>query len=572
MIRNMHKHLSIIALACMVSLSATAKQRTQQQLLQAAQAFVQANGGPAKGAKSKVTFTQLLSNDQITLLNSSNGQALIMANDDAFQPIVGYTDAPVDRNNMAPAFEWWMTTISQAMEETLAKGATPTQVKRNAAYREAVDKLMTTEWGQSEPYYNLTPTYTQNYQETHYVTGCVATAMAQVMKYHDYPEKGKGYNRWTFYPNGNNSTGTTVRVNFANTYDWKNMLDKYTRGKYNDTEAKAVAVLMKDCGGSVSMQYAKDGSGAYAADACRALRNNFKYHKAIKLYTRAFYPKDAWMDLIYRELNDSCPILYGGATTQGFGHEFVFDGYDKNGLVHVNWGWEGVNDGYFDVALLNSREGSFTESQNMVIVRTPDDKRFKETYHSLWGSETGLILTQAGSRVNANNYVAYNLDVDYFTGYVDLVAANTKTGVVTQLTSNDPVSNVEYTSGFRLNISANLRQLANGEYRIYMATKSTSADKQELDWQPILSNETVNSNYLLTVNNGKYTLTKGSNNFTTGISTTLVENEASKVTRVYNLQGQEVYQSATDDFDPNRLPAHGTYIVRQGSKSVKIVR
>lgn len=189
MIRNMHKHLSIIALACMVSLSATAKQRTQQQLLQAAQAFVQANGGPAKGAKSKVTFTQLLSNDQITLLNSSNGQALIMANDDAFQPIVGYTDAPVDRNNMAPAFEWWMTTISQAMEETLAKGATPTQVKKNAAYREAVDKLMTTEWGQSEPYYNLTPTYTQNYQETHYVTGCVATAMAQVMKYHDYPER-----------------------------------------------------------------------------------------------------------------------------------------------------------------------------------------------------------------------------------------------------------------------------------------------------------------------------------------------------------------------------------------------
>lgn len=174
--------------------------------------------------------------------------------------------------------------------------------------------------------------------------------------------------------------------------------------------------------------------------------------------------------------------------------------------------------------------------------------------------------------MNANSYVAYNLDVDYFTGYVDLVAANTKTGVVTQLTSNDPVSNVEYTSGFRLNISANLRQLANGEYRIYMATKSTSADKQELDWQPILSNETVNSNYLLTVNNGKYTLTKGSNNFTTGISTTLVEKETSKVTRVYNLQGQEVYQSATDDFDPNRLPAHGTYIVRQGSKSVKIVR
>lgn len=92
------------------------------------------------------------------------------------------------------------------------------------------------------------------------------------------------------------------------------MLPTYKKGNYNAAQANAIATLMKDCGGAVSMQYSASGSGAYASDACIALRNNFKYHDGLKLYTRSFYTLDEWMDLIYRELNDECPILYGGAT------------------------------------------------------------------------------------------------------------------------------------------------------------------------------------------------------------------------------------------------------------------
>ncbi|HBN47599.1 MAG TPA: hypothetical protein DD401_08530 [Prevotella sp.] len=569
---HMNKHLSIIALALLVSVNATAKLRTRQQLVQAAQSFLQNGGGKGKAIKGKLTFTTQLSNDQITVLNSSNGQGVIVANDDLFEPILGYTDEPVDPNNMAPAFEWWMTAVSQSMEESLAKGTQPAKAEKSSKYKEEVPELMTTRWGQSEPYYNLSPTYQSNNRTTHYVTGCVATAMAQIMKYHKYPEKGKGYNKWTFYPNGKNSPGTSVRVSFSTTYDWDNMLDTYTKGQYNDTQANAVAEIMKACGGSVSMMYAADGSGAYASDACLALRKNFLYNQGCKYYTRTFMPKDVWMDIIYRELNDGCPILYGGATGSGAGHEFVFDGYDKNGYVHVNWGWDGTNDGFFDVAVLNSREGSFTESQNMVTVRMPEDIRYDGSYHSLWGSSTGLNLAKVGTTVRTNKFVAYNMDVETFTGRVQLVAKNLATGEVTPLTDDDPLENIAYGNGYQFTFSASLTQLSDGNYCIYAASQSTNPKNAEMEWQPILCHETYTSNYMLTVSNGSYEMTKGESNFVTGISKTIASEASNQETRVYNLQGQEVYKTTAPNFDINQLNLHGTYIVRQGNKAYKVLK
>ncbi len=571
----MNKHLIIITLALLVNITASAKQRTEQQLAQAAQSFLQSGASKGKAIKGKLTFTTPYSTPQLTVLNSSNGQGVIVANDDAFDPILGYTEDAIDPNNMAPAFQWWLTSVSQSMEKALADGTQPAKAEKSSKYKEEVPELMTTRWGQQEPYYNLSPTYTKNGRNEFYVTGCVATAMAQVMKYYGYPKKGKGYNKWTFYPNGKNGAGTSVRVSFATEYDWDNMLDTYTKGSYNDTQATAVATLMKACGGSVSMMYAADGSGAYASDACLAMRKNFLYNQGCKYYTRSFMPKDVWMDIIYRELNDGCPILYGGATKDGSGHEFVFDGYDKNGFVHVNWGWDGTNDGFFDVKLLNSREGSFTEQQNMVIVRLPDDIRFDGSYHSLWGSPTGLNLAQVGASVRTNNFTAYNLDVEPFTGKVELVAQNLATGEITQLTNvgeDDAMTSIAYGSGYQFSFSAKLNTLTDGNYRIFAASMSTGANKVEMEWQPVYCHENYTSNYLLTVSNGTYTMTKGESNFVTGIAKTITNQEKSTETRVYNLQGQEVYKTSDKNFDINQLNLHGTYIVRQGSKAFKVLK
>jgi hypothetical protein len=572
----MNKHLYIIVLALLVSTTATAKQRTQQQVVQAAQSFLQsgkANGkANGKAIKGKLTFTAQLSNAQLTVLNSSNGQGVIVANDDTFDPIVGYTDDPIDPSNMAPAFEWWMTAMTKTMEETLAEGATPAKAEKSSKYQEEVPEMMTTRWGQQDPYYILSPTYSKNGRNEFYVTGCVATAMAQIMKYHKYPEKGKGYNKWTFFPNGKNAAGTTRRVNFTHVYDWDDMLDTYTKNSYNDAQATAVATLMNDCGGSVSMQYATDGSGAYASDACLALRKNFQYNQGCKYYTRSFMPKDVWMDIIYRELNDGCPILYGGATTSEEGHEFVFDGYDKKGFVHVNWGWDGANDGFFDVALLNSREGSFTEQQSMVIIRLPEDIRYDGSYKSLWGSSTGLNLTKVGTNLRTNNFTAYNVDVETFTGKLEMVAQNLETGEVTAITDDDPLTSIDYGSGYSFQLNGDFSQLTDGTYRIYVATQSTDINKTELQWQPVLCKETLTSNYMLTISNGNSTLTKGESNFVTGIAKTIANNKQDTETCVYNLQGQEVYKANTTNFDINQLNLHGTFIVRQGDKAFKVLR
>lgn len=350
------------------------------------------------------------------------------------------------------------------------------------------------------------------------------------------------------------------------------MLDTYTRTNYTNEQANAVATIMKDCGGSVSMQYTSSGSGAYASDACLALRKNFQYSQATKLYTRYFLPKNDWMDIIYRELNDSCPILYGGTTTDGAGHEFVFDGYDKNGLVHVNWGWDGTNNGYFDVALLNSSEGNFTENQNMVIVRHPDDNRRDATYHSLWGTDTGLNITLAGSKAKISNFTIYNIDVENFTGYVQLVAKNTSTGYVTPLTDFALIENMEYGYGNKYSYEADLSELENGQYLVYAGSSSTASGKEELDWQPVTGNENITTSYLLTVDQGKFTLVKTNENISTGIANAPTKEEKANETQVYNMQGQLVMQSATSNIDINRLPTHATFIVRQGAKTVKIIR
>lgn len=363
-------------------------------------------------------------------------------------------------------------------------------------------------------------------------------------------------------------------MNFTNTYDWNNMLPTYKKGNYNAAQANAIATLMKDCGGAVSMQYSTSGSGAYASDACIALRKNFKYHDGLKLYTRSFYTLDEWMDLIYRELNDECPILYGGVTKGGAGHEFVFDGYDKDGLVHVNWGWNGTNNGYFDVTLLNSAQGTFSEGQNMVVVRLPNDERYTQTRSSLWGIE-GLELTLTNNVLIAKQLTAYNIDADNFTGEVQLVAEDVHTHSVTILTQNTTFESIKNGTGYNMNLSANISKLPNGEYLVYLASKSTLTGKEELEWQRARCVEGTTNYYTLTIRDGNYTINKGKGNLTTALdSPTLVsQNTASApYTYIYNMQGQEVYKSKTQDFCLDDVPAHGVLIVKQGDTTRKVVK
>ncbi len=550
----MKKISLLITLIFAFALNSLAKPRTAEQMKAAAAAVLNTQT-MAKGLNFSAADVTLIDSRSQTVIYGNAGGYAVVSKDDTFSPILGYSDTAMS-DNPAPAFLWWLETINKSMENMLANGTEPQHVQPAPEYRTSVPELLTTRWGQDTPYNLQCPEYTVNNVKDNYVTGCVATAMAQIMKYHNYPEKGYGKTIYRLNP-GDGAT-LTIEADFGNTtYDWANMLDSYIPGRYNDEQANAVATIMYHCGVSVRMNYAKDGSGAFSYDACTALRTNFLYDKNIKHYSRDFMPNEEWMNIIYRELNDNCPILYGGVTTANAGHAFVFDGYDADGLVHVNWGWNGESNGYYDVASLNG----FSEGQNMVIIRLPNDDRFESQYHSMWGLGYKLVITKTITALKVSCDALYNMDVDKFTGELALMALNTETGDKTNLSTiygTNVLSGIKYGSGMSLSgVSVPYTQLSDGTYRIYLATKSTL----ETDWQPVHSNETINNSYILVKNGSNVTLRAENNsNWTTAIDNVpTVEKKADN--RIYSIDGRYMGTDAS-------VLKDGIYI-RNGKKFVK---
>lgn len=550
----MKKISLLITLIFAFALNSLAKPRTAEQMKAAAAAVLNTQT-MAKGLNSSAADVTLIDSRSQTVIYGNAGGYAVVSKDDTFSPILGYSDTAMS-DNPAPAFLWWLETINKSMENMLANGTEPQHVQPAPEYRTSVPELLTTRWGQDTPYNLQCPEYTVNNVKYNYVTGCVATAMAQIMKYHNYPEKGYGKTIYRLNP-GDGAT-LTIEADFGNTtYDWANMLDSYIPGRYNDEQANAVATIMYHCGVSVRMNYAKDGSGAFSYDACTALRTNFLYDKNIKHYSRDFMPNEEWMNIIYRELNDNCPILYGGVTTANAGHAFVFDGYNADGLVHVNWGWNGESNGYYDVASLNG----FSEGQNMVIIRLPNDDRFESQYHSMWGLGYKLVITKTITALKVSCDALYNMDVDKFTGELALMALNTETGDKTNLSTiygTNVLSGIKYGSGMSLSgVSVPYTQLSDGTYRIYLATKSTL----ETDWQPVHSNETINNSYILVKNGSNVTLRAENNsNWTTAIDNVpTVEKKADN--RIYSIDGRYMGTDAS-------VLKDGIYI-RNGKKFVK---
>lgn len=551
----MKRQSLIVMLLLAVTCTMTAKPRTAAQLRQEA-AKVLSTTTMAKGLHGNVAAEPEVLNQksQLTVLGYKDGGYAVIANDDEFAPVLGYSDAKL-ADEHAPAFLWWMDAINTALEKKLADGEQPERVRPAAEYKERVDELLTTRWNQDAPFNNMCPTYTKNGKKYNYVTGCVATAMAQIMYYHKYPVKGSGHYSYTYIPEGGNGT-VRPSANFETTYDYDNMLPVYTPGNYTQVQADAVAKLMYHCGVSVEMNYTTTGSGAFSANACQALRKYFLYDENIKLYTRDIFPVDEWMSIVYRELNDGCPILYGGQSSSG-GHSFVLDGYDENGLVHVNWGWGGTDNGFFDIAELDG----YNYGQDMVTVRMPNDPTFDSTYRSMWGFGHQLTATKSGSYIVLGTESVYNIDVDDFTGKMGVMAQNTTTGeaeLLALLGDESTFSAIGYLSGLKFNnAKVPFTSLPNGTYRIYLATMS----ERETEWQPIRSKEDVNNSYILVKNGSSATLQAENNsNWTTAIDNVpTVEKPADN--RIYSIDGRYL------GTDPSTLKK-GIYIMN-GKKFMK---
>jgi hypothetical protein len=305
---------------------------------------------------------------------NGDGGFIIIAGDDVAKPVLGYSDeGTYDESN--PNLAYWMETLAQEIADAIENGVSQdAQTKADwevlesdnsispTASGDYVDPLVKTKWNQNAPYNNLCPKISGTF--TH--TGCVATTMAQIMKYHEYPTT-----RTVIIPG---YTTRTKKISISAipgmTYDWNNMTNTYVSSA-TGTTADAVATLMYHCGVSVEMDYDDDGSGAYSSDVAPVLRTYFNYDEGIAYHNRTYYNYTEWINLLKTEIRASRPVYYAGHGTGG--HAFVCDGYDADDLFHFNWGWSGSSDGYFEVSALNPKSigigggsGGYNESQAII--------------------------------------------------------------------------------------------------------------------------------------------------------------------------------------------------------------
>ena len=277
---------------------------------------------------------------------------VIVSGDDELPQVVGYSyDSPVSENTLPPALAAWLKAFSQHVGDVRNGKATATATRAEGG-KKVVEPMVTTKWNQDKPFNDLIM--------NNYVTGCVATSIAQIMNYHEWPDQGVGVLEW---PEGYYEPLDRVDLS-TYTYDWENMLDEYrtvwdnnTGGLvpdgYTDEQAKAVATLMRDCGYAVNMDYSAEGSGAVTARLVDALTTYFKYSPGMKFHPRSIYSQEKWTEMIRTELEAGRPVNYSGTSTgDGVGHSFVCDGIDANDLLHINWGWAGAYDGFFDMNVM----------------------------------------------------------------------------------------------------------------------------------------------------------------------------------------------------------------------------
>lgn len=319
---------------------------------------------PRKVNKAKVEEVSIVNQlDAITVVAQSDNGFVIVSNDERCEPVVGYSFKSYN-TAMPDGFQWWLNAVNQ----TYSKNRPQTHSEVPSQYSPSVSPLLITQWGQSTPFNEKCPYLASGAfdEVSRSITGCVATSLAQVLYYYRYPLQGSG--SYT-YDGGTFDYGNTV-------FEWGNMLPSYSAGSYSTDQANAVATLMYACGVAVDMNYGVYSSGAVFSKIVTALNNYFGYGDNVELIQRSDY-NDDWMNRIYSELHHGRPVLYAGtansqdaAFQNDRSHAFVIDGYDTDGLVHVNWGWDGDYDGYFSIDALNpfpTSDNGYNDDQTMIV-------------------------------------------------------------------------------------------------------------------------------------------------------------------------------------------------------------
>ena len=453
-----------------------AKRISQWQAQQQAYSFWGKQMPMKAKAKSRVVSTASLStlgNDSYYVFNNDAGGFVIIAGDDAVAPVLGYTSTGAfDANNLPEGLKDLLKSYEQQIA-ALGKNYKANTTSTRAEF--TGEKLLNTaKWNQGAPFNKYTP--------NNYVTGCVATAGAIVMKHHGYPAKGVGSHSYTW--NGQNLTAS-----FEHDYDWANMPVRYTGD--NDAAFDGVARLMSDLGIAVNMQYANGGSASALEDLVTALKKYFGYSKYARHLKIEDLGAEAWNGRLRAEIDANRPVLYAASDANVGGHSFVIDGY-KDESFSVNWGWGGYCDGFYRVGALNPEvDGTpqgdqYNSSQAAVFALQPSDGkevlsnlRFIKVDGYLETMNMNVTDVKAGKNLTLYLLPLQSYGENSYTGKIAIALKNAK-GEIREVFAETGIKELEH--GYYIDQ--------------YLLGGACTVDAQEGDYLAIVSKEEGTDEYV----------------------------------------------------------------------------
>lgn len=529
--------LLAIGILCLHSLSIEA--RTVQEASAIASSFIQlrSESVPAKRIRQashattvsvpvELAYTQLQT-DSITpavyVFNSENQGFVLVSAEDHARAILGYSDEGYfDENDIPDNMLFWLQMYADEMAQEITNHQAMRLVaaQHNSTRLEALKRkqsadtyptispiLGNTVWGQDTPFNNYCPSY--NGQRT--VTGCVATALSQIMYVHKHPTKGKGSHSYT-----TTTKQLSVSANFGNTtYDWANMIPNY-KNSYTTTQANAVATLMYHVGVAADMDYTVEGSGTASNVALTAITEYFDYDKAINILPKDYMKEENILQTIATDLQTGRPIYLSGATINQEGHAFVCDGMRSDGYLHINWGWNGTANGYFTLSALDP-EHQGTGGSTSDLAFTERVVAYTNIKPNAGGDALPLVTIDQLVRTSADE-ISKNKEVSFSLERFTSSGLTTAAGMVTyfiydsngELISQIPIGTIELPVGYYysdpIRVSESLpNSLATGDYELAIRY----IDDAGID-HPILVKESGEVRIPFTVTNTQFIFSENS--------------------------------------------------------------
>ena len=483
----MKRILSVILIGALQSIVLWASPLTPQEALERLDRLPSTRSVSPVTLNHVATFSLPDGDPGVYVFDKGEGNGyLIVGGDDMSAPLLGYSDKGCfDEGSLPPSLKWWIGEYIRRIGYARDNGVGMYGKAVTRTDMSPVAPLVKTEWNQDAPYNGQTP----EVDGKHCVTGCVATAMAQVMKHWNYPETGSGVGEATV-THKNGSIQTVRMLLNEEKFDWANMLDTYDAGA-TETEKSAVAYLMKACGYAVRMSYTSGESGAATLYVAESLAKNFGYNANVQYCQRDYYLAEEWAEMVYEELAAGRPVVYGGQGSSG-GHCFVCDGYGGDGYFHFNWGWGGSSDGYFLLDALNpgnlgigANGGGFNSGQEMVRGIQPTLGVAYLPYFvqqgSMEGRASGIVLKLSAG----DDGGWFNLDTKSIT--IDL---GTKIEPIAPTTGETLYSAIDQYTDQTLQIAYGWREieipmprsLGDGKFRLTLCFRLSGTE----EWTPVL--------------------------------------------------------------------------------------